>query len=109
MLRGKRAGMHHVSYEVEGVDDIFFGFDHMIMRDHDHVRGIGRHALGSQIFNYWMSPFNQMHEHWISRERLNANSKFNRIQIGAGMSYDTGEKPPQRFVEQATPMVGFPR
>jgi hypothetical protein len=109
MLRGKRAGMHHVSYEVEGVDDIFFGFDHMIMRDHDHVRGIGRHALGSQIFNYWMSPFNQMHEHWISRERLNANSKFNRIQIGAGMSYDTGEKPPQRFVEQATPMVGFAR
>jgi hypothetical protein len=23
------------------------------------------------------------------------------------MSYDTGEKPPRRFVEQATPMVPF--
>jgi len=108
LLRGQRAGMHHVSFQVEGIDDIFFGFDHMVSRRHDHVRGIGRHALGSQIFNYWMSPFNQMHEHWFSQERLNAASKFNRIPIGEGMSYDTGEKPPQRFVEQATPTVAFP-
>jgi len=105
MLRGRKNGMHHVSYEVEGVDDIFFGFDHMMAREHDHVRGIGRHALGSQIFNYWMSPYDQMHEHWISQERLTASSKFNRIRIGEGMSYDTGEKPPRRFVEQASPLV----
>jgi catechol 2,3-dioxygenase-like lactoylglutathione lyase family enzyme len=108
LLRGARAGMHHVSYQVEGVDDIFFGFDHMNRQSHDHVRGIGRHALGSQIFNYWMSPFNQMHEHWISHEKMNAQSRFNHIQIGEGMSYDTGEKPPERFVKQATPIVGWP-
>ncbi|WP_169498855.1 VOC family protein [Paraburkholderia antibiotica] len=108
LLRGQRAGMHHVSYQVEGVDDIFFGYDHMAHRSHDHVRGIGRHALGSQIFDYWMSPFEQMHEHWISQEKLNASSRFNRIQIGEGMSYDTGEKPPERFVKQATQMVAWP-
>jgi hypothetical protein len=107
-FRGQRAGMHHVSYQVEGVDDIFFGYDHMAHRSHDHVRGIGRHALGSQIFDYWMSPFEQMHEHWISHEKMNATSRFNRIQIGEGMSYDTGEKPPERFVKQATPIVGWP-
>lgn len=107
MLRGKRTGMHHVSFEVEGVDDIFFGYDHMLSRSHDHVRGIGRHALGSQIFNYWMSPFDQMHEHWISHERLTASSRFNHIRIGEGMSYDTGEAPPRRFVEQATPIAAF--
>ena len=108
LLRGARAGMHHVSYQVEGVDDIFFGFDHMTRQSHDHVRGIGRHALGSQIFNYWMSPFEQMHEHWISHEKMNAQSRFNHIQIGEGMSYDTGEKPPERFVKQATPIVVWP-
>ncbi|SDV50602.1 VOC family protein [Chitinasiproducens palmae] len=105
LLRGPRAGMHHVSYQVEGVDDIFFGFDHMTDREHGHVRGIGRHALGSQIFNYWMSPYEQMHEHWISHEKLNAKSKFNRIKIGEGMSHDTGERPSERFVKQATPIV----
>ncbi|WP_198017962.1 VOC family protein [Burkholderia sp. WSM2230] len=108
LLRGARAGMHHVSYQVEGVDDIFFGFDHMTRQSHDHVRGIGRHALGSQIFNYWMSPFEQMHEHWISHEKMNAQSRFNHIQIGEGMSYDTGEKPPERFVKQATQIVAWP-
>ncbi|KAA9150508.1 catechol 2,3-dioxygenase [Amycolatopsis acidicola] len=107
LLRGRKTGMHHVSFEVEGVDDIFFGYDHMTAAGRDHVRGIGRHALGSQIFNYWMSPDGQMHEHWISAERLNAESAFNRILIGEGMSYDTGEKPPRRFVEQATPLVTF--
>lgn len=105
LLRGPRAGMHHVSFQVEGVDDIFFGFDHMTHREHDHVRGIGRHALGSQIFNYWMSPFEQMHEHWISQEKMTAASRFNRIRIGDGMSYDTGEKPPERFVKQASAVV----
>lgn len=108
LLRGQRAGLHHVSYQVEGVDDIFFGFDHMAHRSHDHVRGIGRHALGSQIFNYWMSPFDQMHEHWISQERMNASSKFNRIQIGEGMAHDTGEKPSERFVKQASPIIDGP-
>lgn len=107
LLRGPRAGMHHVSYQVEGVDDIFFGYDYLQQRDYDHVRGIGRHALGSQIFDYWMSPFEQMHEHWISQERMTAKSRFNHIQIGEGMSYDTGEKPPERFVKQATPIVAW--
>jgi catechol 2,3-dioxygenase-like lactoylglutathione lyase family enzyme len=109
LLRGAQTGMHHASFQVEGVDDIFFGFDHMRGREHDHVRGIGRHALGSQVFNYWMSPFQQMHEHWISHEKMNAHSKFNRIQIGEGMSYDTGDKPPERFTRQASPVVAWPQ
>jgi catechol 2,3-dioxygenase-like lactoylglutathione lyase family enzyme len=108
VLRGQRTGMHHVSYQMEGVDDIFFGHDYMKQRRHDHVRGIGRHALGSQIFDYWMSPFDQMHEHWISQEKMNASSRFNHIQIGEGMTHDTGEAPPPRFVRQASPIVAWP-
>lgn len=108
LLTGQRTGMHHVSFEVEGVDDIFFGHDYLRMKSYDHVRGIGRHALGSQIFDYWMSPFDQMHEHWISQEKMNASSRFNYIQIGEGMSYDTGERPSKRFTTQASPVVGWP-
>jgi catechol 2,3-dioxygenase-like lactoylglutathione lyase family enzyme len=108
LLRGQRTGMHHVSYQVEGVDDIFFGHDYMKHAAHDHVRGIGRHALGSQIFDYWMSPFDQMHEHWISQEKMNSSSKFNHVQIGEGMTHDTGDAPPPRFVKQASPIVAWP-
>ncbi|HUO23888.1 MAG TPA: VOC family protein [Caulobacteraceae bacterium] len=108
ILRGAAAGLHHVSFEVEGPDDIFFGFSHLEHGGYDHVRGIGRHALGSQIFDYWMSPFNQMHEHWYASEKMNASSGMGYIQIGEGMTHDTGEKPPERFTKQATPYVGWP-
>ncbi len=107
VIQGHRAGLHHVSYQVEGVDDIFFGGDYMAHKSHDHVRGIGRHALGSQIFDYWMSPYDQMHEHWTSSERMNAKSRFNHIRIGDGMVHDSGEKPPERFVKQASTLISW--
>jgi catechol 2,3-dioxygenase-like lactoylglutathione lyase family enzyme len=105
LLKGPQPGLHHVSYDVEGVDDVFFGGDYLAHQGHDHVRGIGRHALGSQIFDYWMSPFGQMHELWSSSEKMNVHSHFNSVRIGEGMAHDSGEKPPERFVKQATPVV----
>jgi hypothetical protein len=38
---------------------------------------------------------------------MNAASKMNHVQIGEGMSHDTGEGPPERFVKQATPYLGW--
>jgi catechol 2,3-dioxygenase-like lactoylglutathione lyase family enzyme len=108
VIKGRERGMHHASYAVEAPDDLFFGFNHLDRGGHDHVRGIGRHALGSQIFDYWMSPFNQMHEHWFAGERMNASSGMNYVQIGEGMVHDTGDKPPERFTKQATPYVDWP-
>lgn len=107
IMRGAKPGLHHASFEVESVDDIFFGYNHMKKLERDHVRGIGRHALGSQIFDYWMSPFEQMHEHWSSTEKMVANSQFNAIPIGPGMQHDTGDKPPERFTKQASPYLGW--
>ncbi|MDM0075855.1 VOC family protein [Variovorax sp. J2P1-59] len=105
VFRGDKDGLHHCSFEVERVDEIFTGGDHLHELNYDHVRGIGRHALGSQIFDYWMSPFNVMHEHWSSSERMNDKSRFNEIQIGSGMVHDSGERPPERFVKQASPIL----
>ena len=37
-----------------------------------HVWGLGRHVLGSQIYDYWMDPWDRVHEHWcdtVRRER----------------------------------------
>ncbi|MBC2666832.1 VOC family protein [Novosphingobium flavum] len=103
--RNERAGMHHVSFEVQDVNDVFFGHNHLKMagRDYEHIRGISRHALGSQIFDYWMSPYDQMHEHWSSNERFNSDSAANDIQIAEGLQHEGGEKPSERFVKQSTP------
>ncbi len=103
VLRGERAGMHHASFEVNDVNDIFTGHDYLHKKGYEHVRGIGRHALGSQIFDYWVSPYDQMHEHWSSNERFTSQSGAGDVQIGPGMAHDTGEKPSEKFVKQATP------
>jgi catechol 2,3-dioxygenase-like lactoylglutathione lyase family enzyme len=104
IMKGVKPGMHHASFEVEGIDDIFFGGDYMAHQQHDHVRGVGRHALGCQIFDYWMSPSEQMHEHWTSTEKMNMHSRFNKTRIGEGLQHDSGEKPSERFVKQASPL-----
>lgn len=104
VVRNECAGMHHVSFEVEDVNDIFFGHNHLKQSGrHEHIRGISRHALGSQIFDYWCSPFNQMHEHWSSNERFNSESSAHSIQIAEGLQHEGGEKPSERFTKQVTP------
>ncbi|VCU69043.1 Glyoxalase/Bleomycin resistance protein/Dioxygenase superfamily protein [Pigmentiphaga humi] len=105
LFRGGRSGLHHASFEVERVDEIFTGGDHLHELKYDHVRGIGRHALGSQVFDYWMSPFGAMHEHWSSTEKMNVHSSSNEIKIGSGMAHDSGERPPERFVKQCSPIL----
>jgi catechol 2,3-dioxygenase-like lactoylglutathione lyase family enzyme len=109
VVRGANAGAHHISFEVEDVDDIFVGHDHLKrLGKYEHIRGIGRHALGCQIFDYWMSPFEQMHEHWSSSERMNVHSSFNAHRVDANMGHDHGEKPTPRFVKHASPFVARP-
>lgn len=107
IVRNEKAGGHHTSWEVDHVDEIFVGHDFLRRRGkYEHIRGIGRHALGCQIFDYWMSPFEQMHEHWSTSEQMNARSGFNQHRVDANMGHDHGEKPTPRFSKHASAFVG---
>jgi hypothetical protein len=57
------AGLNHVSYEMVDIDDVFMGHEVLEKRGYELEWGIGRHYSGSQIFDYWRSPFQQTHEH----------------------------------------------
>ena len=37
-----------------------------------NIWGIGRHILGSQIFDYWFDPYDFRVEHWTDGDLLNA-------------------------------------
>ena len=106
IVRNEKSGGHHTSWEVDHVDEIFVGHDHLKRRGkYEHIRGIGRHALGCQIFDYWMSPFEQMHEHWSTSEQMNAHSGFNQHRVDANMGHDHGEKPTPRFSKHASAFI----
>ena len=70
---GPKNGLNHVSFEVQDVDDLMLGHEHLKNQGYEPVWGIGRHVYGAQIFDYWMDPWDFMYEHWTDTDRLNAD------------------------------------
>jgi catechol 2,3-dioxygenase-like lactoylglutathione lyase family enzyme len=67
-------GFDHAAFEVEDVDAVMVGHDHLERAGYDHHAGIGRHVLGSQIFDYWRDPWGHVLEHFTDGDLLNARS-----------------------------------
>lgn len=66
-------GFDHAAFEVEDVDAVMAGHDHLTNAGYDHHAGIGRHILGSQIFDYWRDPWGHVVEHFTDGDLLNAD------------------------------------
>ncbi len=62
-ITDNKPGLNHVSYEMVDIDDVFMGHEILNKAGYELEWGIGRHYLGSQIFDYWRSPFGHVHEH----------------------------------------------
>ena len=78
-IRGDKSGLNHFSYEAADIDDIMIGHEHMKSKGYEHFWGIGRHSLGSQVFDYWGDPWGRVHEHWADTDVLNASVPPNLI------------------------------
>ena len=50
---GPRHHVHHSSYEVFDFDTQVLGHDWLAKKGYENCWGVGRHVLGSQIFDYW--------------------------------------------------------
>jgi catechol 2,3-dioxygenase-like lactoylglutathione lyase family enzyme len=101
-MAGPRNGLNHISFEVQDVDDLMTGHEHLIANGYTHVWGIGRHLLGSQIFDYWNDPWGRVHEHWTDSDVLNAGSGSNVVSIDVGMQSQWGDAAPQAIMEAAS-------
>lgn len=55
---------NHAAFEVAGFDDLMCGHTHLKRANRTHAWGVGRHILGSQIFDYWKDPWGHELEHW---------------------------------------------
>ncbi len=57
-------GHVHTAFEVETMEDIAIGGEWLRRQGYAHSWGIGRHILGSQIFDYWREPGGEHFEHY---------------------------------------------
>jgi catechol 2,3-dioxygenase-like lactoylglutathione lyase family enzyme len=103
-FEGPKTGLNHVSFEVHNFDDLMLGHEHLKRAGkYEHVWGIGRHLLGSQIYDYWKDPWGRVHEHWTDTDVLNINAPPNLLSAEEGLSSQWGGPPPHEFITHAVP------
>lgn len=57
-------GFNHAAFEVRDIEDVLAGHARLSAQGHDQAWGVGRHYLGSQVFDYWRDPWGHTVEHW---------------------------------------------
>jgi catechol 2,3-dioxygenase-like lactoylglutathione lyase family enzyme len=103
-LRSEKTGLNHISFEVPDIDDVAMGHDHLkSFGKYEHMWGIGRHVLGSQVYDYWADPWGHVHEHWADSDRLNLANGSNLVSVEEALVSQWGERPPEKFIGHASP------
>lgn len=65
-------GFNHAAFEVADLDDLQAGHRRLAETGREQVWGVGRHLLGSQVFDYWRDPWGNMLEHWTDGDLFTA-------------------------------------
>jgi hypothetical protein len=63
----------HSAYEVTDLDALGQGQQVLRAQGHRHMWGIGRHLLGSQLFDYWYDPDGFEYEHYTDGDLFTAD------------------------------------
>lgn len=64
----------HAAFEVENWDAVMLGHDHMTAKGYNPHWGIGKHKLGSQVFDYWLDPFDNVLEHFTDGDVFDSST-----------------------------------
>lgn len=91
-----KPGFRHAAFEVRDMDDLMTGHDHLAAQGHRAAWGVGRHVLGSQVFDYWFDPWGHMLEHWTDGDLFTASdapniatqSELHKVQWGPAFPAD---------------------
>ena len=85
---------NHAAYEVADVDDLMCGHEWLKENGRRHEWGVGRHLLGSQIFDYWRDPWGHTLEHWTDGDLLDAAWGSRTATIQEVLATQWGPPPP---------------
>jgi catechol 2,3-dioxygenase-like lactoylglutathione lyase family enzyme len=101
-LSGTPRTVHHISFEVQDIDDLQVGHAALAGAGYTHMWGIGRHLQGSQIFDYWLDPFGVMYEHWTDTDVFDASVPKGTLRVEDLHNSPWGPQMPQAFLEHGT-------
>jgi catechol 2,3-dioxygenase-like lactoylglutathione lyase family enzyme len=73
----KGPGFNHAAFEVADLDDLMRGHQRLKEKGRRPEWGVGRHILGSQVFDYWRDPWGHTLEHWTDGDLFTADDGSN--------------------------------
>lgn len=95
----RRASVHHVSFEMQDMDSVLYARDWMSAKGWTPYWGVGRHVLGSQVFDYWRDPFGNLVEHYADGDVCNSSTQQGTFQRSADLRKAWGPEVPSTFMD----------
>jgi catechol 2,3-dioxygenase-like lactoylglutathione lyase family enzyme len=87
----------HAAFECIDLDDIAMGQEWLKAQGWKHAWGVGRHLLGSQIFDYWRDPWGSKVEHFVDSDMYTEAKEAAVTPLTAEGLYQWGPPVPADF------------
>jgi catechol 2,3-dioxygenase-like lactoylglutathione lyase family enzyme len=84
----------HSAYEVVDLDALGQGQNVLRAAGHRHMWGIGRHVLGSQLFDYWYDPDGMEFEHYTDGDLFTAGHETHYVPLELSSIWAWGDDVP---------------
>ncbi len=99
LVQGVVPTFNHAAFEVVDADAV--GMGHQVMREAgwQHAWGIGRHILGSQVFDYWRDPCGCKHEHYSDGDLFTEESPAGVHEVSRKAMAQWGPPMPRSFTK----------
>lgn len=99
-------GILHAAFEVANLDDLMLGHQHLKAKKREAAWGVGRHIMGSQVFDYWKDPFGNELEHWTDGDLFTAADPPQKLPMSALLAVQWGSPHPM-FAGKIAPSPGL--
>lgn len=111
LVAGPAPKMLHVSTETIDLDAVGQGQQFLWAQGWQHFWGMGRHLLGSQLFDYWHDPVGDEWEHYADGDVMTADypTGFHPMTLGGlwawGQDLPQSMRPPAPLPPEAPPFA----
>lgn len=100
---GIEDGYAHSAWEVADLDALGMGQQALKAGGWQHLWGIGRHLLGSQLFDYWRDPWGDEFEHYADGDLFDASAPTTYHPLDPELIWQWGADLPKDFGPQLGP------
>ncbi|GKU16384.1 unnamed protein product [Fusarium langsethiae] len=78
----QKPSVAHAAFEVHDFDVQQLGHQYLTQKGYELCWGVGRHVLGSQVFDYWFDPSKFIVEHYADGDLVNSETKVAHVPAG---------------------------